>query len=113
MPKQETPAHESQATFNFSRRSLLVALFTVPKGLPSAGVLPDARPIQSPGIEFSLNEIGNNLILDFTPVPEPSAWALLGLGVLALIPVIVRRWQRAETAATGRPGSKALIRQVP
>jgi hypothetical protein len=34
---------------------------------------------------FSVSQLGNNLVLNFTPIPEPSTWALLisGLGVLA------------------------------
>jgi hypothetical protein len=36
------------------------------------------------GGSFSLSTSGTNLLLNFTPVPEPSTWALLlaGLGLL-------------------------------
>ena len=40
---------------------------------------------------FSISEVGNNLDLNFTPVPEPSTWALLGGGVLVLVPIALRR----------------------
>jgi hypothetical protein len=35
---------------------------------------------------FSLAQSGNSLVLNFTPVPEPSTWALMltGLSVVAL-----------------------------
>lgn len=33
----------------------------------------------------SLSESGNNLLLNFTPVPEPSTWALLGAGLGLLL----------------------------
>jgi hypothetical protein len=42
------------------------------------------------GGTFSLTEVGNNLFLDFTPVPEPATCALLLAGV-ALIGVVARR----------------------
>jgi autotransporter-associated beta strand protein len=44
---------------------------------------------------FSFSEVGNNLELNFTPVPEPSTWALMGAGVLALSTLEVRRRRRA------------------
>jgi autotransporter-associated beta strand protein len=36
------------------------------------------------GGTFSVSEVGDNLDLNFTPVPEPSTWALIGSGVLAM-----------------------------
>ena len=43
---------------------------------------------------FSLSISGNNLDLSFTPVPEPSTYALLALG-LGVIGLAVRRRHRA------------------
>jgi fibronectin-binding autotransporter adhesin len=40
---------------------------------------------------FSVSQVGNNLELNFTPVPEPSTWALMGAGTLALGFVALRR----------------------
>lgn len=41
--------------------------------------------------QFYVTEVGNNLDLNFTPVPEPSTWALIGAGVLAVVPLALRR----------------------
>ncbi len=46
---------------------------------------------------FSVSEVGNNLNLNFTPVPEPSTWALIGAGVLLVVPFALLR-RRAQTA---------------
>ena len=44
------------------------------------------------GGTFSISENGmNQLFLNFTPVPEPSTWALLGLGILSVVPLALRR----------------------
>jgi fibronectin-binding autotransporter adhesin len=43
------------------------------------------------GGTFSFSQVGNNLDLNFTPVPEPSTWALMGTGVLAAAAFAVRR----------------------
>jgi fibronectin-binding autotransporter adhesin len=41
---------------------------------------------------FSFTEVGDNLYLNFTPVPEPSTWALMGTGLVALLlPAALRR----------------------
>lgn len=42
------------------------------------------------GGTFSFTEVGNNLFLDFTPVPEPATWVMLLAG-LALVGVVARR----------------------
>jgi PEP-CTERM motif-containing protein len=48
------------------------------------------------GGTFSVVESGNNLMLDFTPVPEPSTWALMGVGFLALATFEIRRRRRVR-----------------
>jgi MYXO-CTERM domain-containing protein len=47
------------------------------------------------GGTFSLGEVGDNLYLNFTPVPEPSTWSLMGVGLVALlVPFAMRRRRR-------------------
>ena len=40
---------------------------------------------------FTLNPDGTKLLLNFTPVPEPSTWVLMGTGALALLRGLRRR----------------------
>ncbi len=42
---------------------------------------------------FSVGKVGNNLVLNYTAVPEPSTWALLGLSLAAVI-IVHRRSRR-------------------
>jgi autotransporter-associated beta strand protein len=53
-----------------------------------------------PSSHFLLTENGanNQLMLSFTPVPEPSTWALLGIGAVGVALAGVRRRRRAATA---------------
>jgi T5SS/PEP-CTERM-associated repeat protein len=44
---------------------------------------------------FSLAQNGNNLVLNFTPVPEPSTWALLITGLATLTASALRRRKRS------------------
>jgi len=48
------------------------------------------------GGSFSVSESGNDLMLNFTPVPEPSTWALIGAGLAAVVPFL---WRRRRAAA--------------
>jgi autotransporter-associated beta strand protein len=49
----------------------------------------------APASNFSVSQSGNNLMLNFTPVPEPSTWALMAGGVCMLAGAAVRRRRRA------------------
>jgi fibronectin-binding autotransporter adhesin len=40
---------------------------------------------------FSIIQVGNDLNLNFTPVPEPSTWILMGAGIVALAGIGLRR----------------------
>jgi hypothetical protein len=52
-----------------------------------------ANPLN--GGTFSVLDSGNSLVLNFTPVPEPSTWALMIGGICILAGVAVRRRRRA------------------
>jgi hypothetical protein len=40
---------------------------------------------------FSVSKVGNNLDLNFTPVPEPSTWAMMVLGTAGMALIAWRR----------------------
>ena len=46
------------------------------------------------GGTFSVSDVGNNLVLSFTPVPEPATWALMATGLCALCAAAWRRRSR-------------------
>jgi fibronectin-binding autotransporter adhesin len=48
------------------------------------------------GGSFSFTQVGNNLDLNFTPVPEPSTWAMLVGGVFMVVPLALRRRRLAK-----------------
>ena len=60
---------------------------------PSAFNVDSATDFQNAigGGTFSVSEFGSNLMLNFTPVPEPSTWALMASGLCALCAGIRRR----------------------
>jgi hypothetical protein len=53
---------------------------------------------------FFVSSNGSDVFLNFTPVPEPSTWALLGTGVAA---VGWAAWRRRRRAAAVRPAGAA------
>ena len=59
--------------------------FTIDSSLFSNGV---------GGGSFSLTDSGTSLMLNFSPVPEPSTWALMGAGLAASLVAVVRRTPR-------------------
>jgi autotransporter-associated beta strand protein len=46
--------------------------------------------------QFFLSQSGNNLVLNFTPVPEPSTYVLMGTGLSLLAASALRRRRRSD-----------------
>jgi autotransporter-associated beta strand protein len=85
------------ATFNAASTyqwTLLTA--TSISGFAANDFLIDASGFQNSllGGGFSIAQSGNTLVLDFTPVPEPSTWALVALGAGAIAIFSFRRRAR-------------------
>ena len=43
------------------------------------------------GGTFSISDVSNDLVLSFTPVPEPSTWLLMATGLCTLAAAVRRR----------------------
>lgn len=89
-------ASASASNFNATNTAHWTVLTaTTITGFDSANFSIDATNfLNAPNGLFSLSQSGNSLVLNFTPVPEPSTWALLITG-LAIVGVgAIRRRQR-------------------
>ena len=62
---------------------------------PSDFTIDNSQFLNGTSSGFTLTQSGNDLFLNFTPVPEPSTYALLGLGLGALVLPALRRRKRA------------------
>jgi autotransporter-associated beta strand protein len=82
------------ATFNAAStyQWTLISATTI-SGFAANDFVIDASGFQNPlmGGGFSIAQSGNTLVLDFTPVPEPSTWALVAVGVGAIAIFSLRR----------------------
>jgi PEP-CTERM motif len=68
--------------------------FTIVSSTFEGGIIPNTN--------FSLTQSGNQLMLNFTPVPEPSTWALLGAGLGFLGFVTIRTRRRTSEALSSK-----------
>jgi hypothetical protein len=68
---------------------------------PGVFTVDSTTDFQNPvgGGTFSVSQLGNSLMLNFAPVPEPSTWALMAAGLCTLCVVLRRRRRRWRRAA--------------
>jgi hypothetical protein len=83
------------ATFNAnsSYSWTLISAGSIAMFNPSAFTVDSTSYFSNPtnGGQFSVSENGSDLTLNFTPVPEPSTWALMAGGLCALAGAVRRR----------------------
>jgi hypothetical protein len=71
-------------------------------GTPTLGTVSgvDFVAAQTSGGTFTVDTVGNNLFLNFTPVPEPATVLGLAAGAMGLAGLIRRRMRKAASGAT-------------
>jgi autotransporter-associated beta strand protein len=77
---------------------LSAGTLTLPGG-PSPFSINTSLFSNAPASEFSVSRVGENLELNFTPVPEPSTWMLMAGGLGALAVGFARRRRAGAKAA--------------